>query len=146
MPLPPPGPNEQDFPFTDLRNVPNGVTARVPRGFSVATAALPPRMPTIPGGAGSIVQNIKVSDTNKNLVPSFAATAPLTLFVRYNQSDLARAGGNKSNLKLYYYDGAQWIQFKDLTIVDDLVGNSPGYGRVTITDQWTADPPVGWGP
>ncbi len=152
MPLPPPTTGEQDFSFTDLRGVPNGVTARVSRGYSVRTASLPPNMPAIPGGAPNvpeserIVENIKVTDPNNALVAQFAAAAPLKLFVRYSRSDVSRAGGDKLNLKLFYFDGSRWNQFTGVQFVDDPVGNSPGYARVEITTHWTADPPVGWSP
>ncbi len=152
MPLPAPGPNEQDFPFNDLRGVPAGITARVPRGYTVRNAPVPANLPAIPGGASNIpdsqriVENIKVVDPHNAPVAQFSAGTPLKLFVRYSQADLNRAGGDKMKLRLYYFDGTRWNQLNGVQLVDDPVGNSPGYARVEITSQWTADPPVGWSP
>ncbi len=152
MPLPAPASNEQDFSFNDLRGAPAGITARVPRGYTVRNASVPGNLPPIPGGAANvpdshrIVENIKVSDPQNAAVAHFAAGTPLKLFVRYSQADLNRAGGDKSKLKLYYFDGTRWNALNGVQLVDDPVGNSPGYARVEITTQWTADPPVGWSP
>jgi hypothetical protein len=68
----------------------------------------------------------------------------ITLRVRYTPKDLKDAGD--AGLVLGYWDGAQWIKFKEkhqFRLEPNEPAGSGGFGVVVLSD-WV-DPPLAWG-
>jgi hypothetical protein len=104
---------------------------------------------SMPGNANftpiRVIANIAVIDVDDPKVPLTSFNPPIELAAAYLSQDLHQAGQNNRQLKLAYWDGAQWVVFTPGAHQFVLLAPTTGaIGKVKIS-EWAGDPPIAWG-
>ena len=129
-----------------------GVAVSVPEGAKRIRAVKLPldkldAMPAKPGvfTPTRLVANIALEDENSPGVYLSQFDEPFEMRVRYTPADLKKAQEAKSELKLAFWDGKEWVVFTKKKHNFELQSDNQGggYGVVQLS-RW-GDPNISWG-
>ena len=78
--------------------------------------------PPLPAGRGLIGQAYRILASEGAVLPAGSVS------IQYLQNDVTQAGVDESDLRLYFYDGTQWIELKTTLDAYLNLASAPGYG------------------
>jgi hypothetical protein len=129
-----------------------GITVLVPRQtgdqiVEVTNEPIPDNIPVETAHFRLIryIANIALFRETGNKDPVLTFNPPIEIRVGYNLDDVMSSNCDLHQLKLAYWDGSQWVIFREAT--HDYHILPPGTAQVAEAriGSWVGDPPIAWG-
>lgn len=90
------------------------------------------------------IANITLFSSTSN-DPVLTFDPPIEIRVGYTIKDIMASNCDYKQLKLAYWDGSQWVIFRELTHEYHILPPETGLVAEAKISSWVGDPPIGWG-